>query len=378
LKIKIICASNTTLLKTENALIIDKIDKNFSSYLYDILLELEENTEESVSAILSVINRDELEIESLKTFLDMQSALIPTLDEAPIRLHALLFEIEKIEACWENCSLFLSSENYDAEILTAYLNKDDIVAQLSAHPVLDTEQAKPLRKFLIDNDNLDDGAYALYVRALPKLFQTFPENLSPEKLKIVIAEKKVSFSSANLSSLNANGDLQILFVEKNIDRYLEIESECDLDDDFRETLLISDISDEHRLKIIHAMDTTLLVNMPSRAAIIGPILARTGSEISEFGAEASRAIILNSRPIEIQISLLNKLQQKLDNQQVREILNSLPVPFCDIKPGWGTPRIEGTNLNLEFVTWLKARSFISSWRRGGLWDDDIRINLFRK
>lgn len=43
-----------------------------------------------------------------------------------------------------------------------------------------------------------------------------------------------------------------------------------------------------------------------------------------------------------------------------------------------TPRIESSDANLEFVAWLKTRGIISSWKRGGLFDDDIRINLFRK
>lgn len=74
------------------------------------------------------------------------------------------------------------------------------------------------------------------------------------------------------------------------------------------------------------------------------------AEISELGVEPSRAIILNSKPVEVQISLFNKFQQKFDDQQVRGTLHSLAEPFSDIKPGWGTPRIESTEVNLEFVT----------------------------
>lgn len=368
----------TSVLEAGNALLIEKIDRSFSDYLENVLLSLAHNTEESVSAILDIISRDDLEIESLKVFLEKQSALVPTLDQAPVHVHAVLFEIEKIEVTWENCLAFLSSENCNIEILTDYLNKNDTVARLSRLPVPDSEQALPLRKFLIENDALEDEVYAAYVRILPKPFQKFPENLSSGKLQIVIDEKKVSFSSENLSALGEDSDLQTLFVAKNIDRYLEIESECALDDDFREKLLSSDIRDDHRLRIVQTMDLSLLASMPSRAAIVGPILARTGAEISELGVEPSRAIILNSNPVGVQISLFNKFQPKLEDQQVRDILLSLPEPFSDIKPGWGTPRIESTEVNLEFVTWLKARGLISSWKRGGFFDDDIRINLFRK
>lgn len=370
----------TSVLNTENALLIGKIDRSFGEYLENVLLGLEDNTEESLPAILLIIGRDELEIEPLKAFLQKQSALILILDQAPARLHTVLFEINKIEATWENCLAFLSSGNYDAEVLTGYLDKKDILDTLAQIAIPDGEQAYLLRKFLIENDALDDDLYALYVRALPKPFPKFPEDLSWKKVQILIEEKKVSFSSENLAFLSEYDDTQVLFIAKNIDRYLEIESECAVDDNFREELLGSDIQDDHKLKIIQAMDLTSLATMPSRAAKVGPIMERTGADFGVLSHETLRAIILNSKPIQIQISLFNKLQEKFDEQQVRDILNSLPKPFSEIRLGFGKPRLESTDVNLKFVAWLKARRIISSWSQGGLWvlDNDIRINLFRK
>jgi hypothetical protein len=105
---------------------------------------------------------------------------------------------------------------------------------------------------------------------------------------------------------------------------------------------------------------------------------RFGADFGELGPERSRAIILNYKPIQVQISMFNKLQQKLDDWQIRGILSLLPEPFSDIKLGWGILRIESTDVNLKFVAWLKGRRIISLWSRGGFFDDDIRIKLFRK
>lgn len=368
----------TSVLAAGNDRLERKIDAGFGDYLDNVLLELPDNSEESVSAIIAIVSREELDPESMEAFLQRQSEQLPSLDQIPSHLHPVLFEIEKVQTTWENCQAFLSSETYDAEILTAYLSKDEIVAALSQLPISGDDDVGPLREFLIGNDALDDDAYAAYVRALPRPFRKFPENLSSGKLRIVIDERKIVFSSETLSTLGEDRDLQTLFVAKNIDRYLEIEGQCPLDDDLRERLLGSDIRDDLKIRIIGAMDLTLLPTLSSRSAIVGPILARTDADISEIDANSAGALILNSRPVSVQISLLNKLQTKLDKQQVRDILLSLPEPFSDIKPGWGTPRIESSEENLEFVAWLKTRGIISSWKRGGLFDDDIRINLFRK
>ena len=172
--------------------------------------------------------------------------------------------------------------------------------------------------------------------------------------------------------------LGIAFVTRNIAEFFEAEGECDLADDFRQNLLEADIGDENRLKIIQKMDLSLLADISSRAAIVGRILARTGVKIDNLGVDAARAVIVNSQPLSTQITLFNMLQRMFDDQQVRDILRSLPDPLPDIKPGFSTPKIEGSEVNLEFVTWLKDRGFISSWRKGTLFDDDIRMSMFRK
>jgi hypothetical protein len=368
----------TSVLAAGNDRLEQKIDAEFEDYLYNVLLELPDNSEESVAAITAIVSREELNPDSVKAFLQRQSEQLPSLDQVPAHLYPMLFEIEKIEASWENCRAFLSSETYDAEILTAYLSKGENVAALSPLPISGDDDVFPLREFLIGNDALDDDAYTTYVRALPKRFGKFPENLGSGKLRTVIEEKKIIFSNEALSTLGEDSDLKTLFIARNIDRYLEIEDQCPLEDDLRERLLGSDIQDDRKVRIIGAMDLTLLPALPSRSAIVGPILARADADTIKIDAEAARALILNSRPVSVQISLFNKFRTKLDKQQVRDVLVSLPKPFSDIKPGWVTPRIESNDANLELVAWLKARGIISSWKRGGLFDDDIRINLFRK
>ena len=94
-------------------------------------------------------------------------------------------------------------------------------------------------------------------------------------------------------------------------------------------------------------------------------------------AKAARAVILNSTPPPVQISLLNKCQKILSDGEVREILSTLPKPFSEINSGYHSPRINKTNINIELVKWLDKRNIISSWRET-LFGDALRINLYRR
>lgn len=368
----------TVALEAGSAALLAKIDDHFDEYLRSVLLRLPGNCRESISAIQRVMARDDVEFDSIVEFLKKQSTSVPTLDQVPDNLHATLFKIAKIEATWENCLTFLGSGNYDADTLTQFLNSTATVRVLAAHKIPDGERAASLRKFIIENDTLGDEAYAAYIRALPKRFIAFPQKLSVKKTAELIDQNTITFSAKNLSHLSGDLSLGAAFVIKNIAEFLKVESECNLNDDFRQNLLEADISDENRIKILHKMDLNLLADMPSRAAIIGSILARTGVKIDNLGVDAARAVIINSQPLATQIMLFNMLHGMFDDQQVRDILHSLPDPLSDIKPGFAMPKIEGNDVNLKFATWLKDRGFISSWRQGGIFDDDIRLNMFRK
>lgn len=368
----------TVALESRSEPLLSKIDLCFDEYMHNVLLRLPDNRNESVSTIQKVIARTDVELEIVVEFLEKQAALLPTLNQVPGTLHATLFKIQKIEATWDNCLHFLGGENYDEETLVQFLNSAEAVRALAGQKVSDGDRAAPLRKFIIENDALSDRAYAAYVGALPKRFTAFPKQLSAEKTKVLVDRNAVVFSASNLAHLSENSPLRVAFVEKNIEEFFEAESECNLDDDFRHKLLEANISDENRLRIIQMMDLNLLTELPARAATVGVILARTGIKIDEMSIDSARAIILNGKPLATQIKLLNMLHVMFDDQQVKDILQSLPDPLPDIRPGFATPRIESSAVNLEFVAWLKDRGFISSWRRGSFFDDDIRMNMFRK
>lgn len=367
----------TVALGSGSEALLSKIDGCFDEYMSNVLLRLPDNRQESVSTIQRVIGRSDVELESMVEFLEKQSAALPTLDQVPGTLHATLFQIEKIEATWENSLTFLGGENYDAETLVQFLNSAETLRALTGQKVPGSDQAAPLRKFIIENDALSDEAYAAYVGALPRRFKAFPQHLSTEKTKILVDRNATHFSASNLAHLSEDPPLGVAFVEKNIVEFFEAEEQCNVDDDFRQKLLEADISDENRLRIIRTMDLNLLAELPARAATVGQILARTGIKRDEIGVD-SACVILNAKLLATQISLFNMLHEMFDDQQVKDMLRSLPDPLPDIRPGFGTPRIESSEVNLEFVAWLKARGFISSWKRGGFFDDDIRMNMFRK
>jgi len=366
----------TTISQIANAPLTARIEREFAGHLKLVLLGLPENRRESTATILALLARDDADFDDLVTFLRTQSGVIPILGDVPARFQSPAFQLGRIAPSWENVRAFLSSEAFDAESLTTFLNMDAPQAALSVEPMPEDEGAPPLHRFLIENNGLTEAAYRNFVRFLPEGFSRFPEGVDAAKLRILIEEGRVAFSGEALDFLRDHDDLRLAFASRNIESFLKTQASLSIDDDFREALLGSPISDQHKVTIIRSMDLAQLSGLATRARIVGAILERTGADLPGLSAGPARGIILATRPIEVQVRLFNRFQSLLSDGDVREILAVLPRPFSEIKRGYGIPLLENTQTNAALAAWLVSRKIISSVGKG--WFGEIRINLFRR
>ncbi len=368
----------TTIRSMNNSTLIKRVERDFDRYLHDILLELQGNSKEDAPAILAVVRHDALDQDDLRGFLERQTTLLPTLEDVPERLHAMLFKLSMIEPTWENCLAFMVGEGFEADSLVGYLDRDVVRDMILEHPIPSDPDSLQLHKFLFEAGSLSDTAYGEYIHALPKPFKKPPEELEPAKLRILINEGKIIFTKESLDALADNRDLQVRFVADNIDTYLADPEDFELDDDFREELLRSEVDNVTKLEIIELMDLGVLVSLPERSALIGSIINDTNANISNFDGSIAQSLVIHSRPIETQISLFNKLHARMTDDEVHNVLDDLPKPFSEIKTGYNTPRLQNTPKNQGLVRWLKSRKIISSWSEGGFFTDDIKVNLYRR
>lgn len=368
----------TSLRSTNNALLMERIDRDFDLYFQDVLLKLQDNSSEDAEAILAIISRDDLDQDGLREFLGRQTTLLPTLEGVPVKLHAMLFQLHVIEPTWMNCLDFMKGDGFEAEGLVAYFDREDVRAAILNDPIPSDAVAQPLRQFLVEAVSLSDAAYQEYAHALPMPFENFPEGLERTKLRILIDEGKITFSKESFDALAHDTDLQLLFVAANIDTYLADPDGFPLDDDFREELLRAEIDNGNKRAIVDLMDLSAVAGLPERAALVGPIIDHADANISGLDANIAQSLIAHSRPIATQISLFNKCHSLLTDNDVRQVLVSLPRPFSEITTGYNTPRLTNNAENIALVKWLDSRNIISSWSEGGIFTDDIRVNLYRR
>ena len=365
----------SVLKAINNLALLKRINADFQAYVSDVLLMLKGNTDEELAAILEVLNRDDVELELRAEFLKSQTTIIPNFDELPTAFHKIVLEGKQIASSWDNCVGFMASEAYDPELLTTYLQHQETALTLSAQPIPSDDASVGIRKFIAGNNTLDPQFYHSYVRQLPKRFNYIPE-VGADRIKILIQEHKISFTPEIFGNL-PDAELKILFVAANFTAYEAKKSEYSIDDDFRAQLLQTGINDAQKLKLIKDMEQSYVAGTPAVAAAIGPILDSSPIEASIYGVDFVKAVILNSRAIRVQISLLNKLHSVLTVTDVREILRRLPGSYQEIATFGRSPKIENNDLNQQLAAWLKGCKIISSFGNT-LLGTEIRIHTFKK
>jgi len=365
----------TTLRAAQNRPLLARVDADFATYLSDVLLALDTNTGEDLAAISEVLVREEVEHDLRARFLDRQIAVFPNFDGIPVDFHELALKVHKVAATWQNCSAFMSSQAYTPNLLTAYLGETEIAASLSQQQITVDQASLALCRFILGNGGLEPGVYRSYVRQLRGLFSAFPD-VDAVRKNILIEERKVAFNPTTFESLN-DRELELLFVATNFLAYEAKQDQYAIDDSFRATLLRTSITEIQKLKLIGEMDEAHVIGLPEVAGDIGPILDRSTVVQQEFGADFIKAVIINSRGTKLQVSLLNKFYPTLSNADVREVVTRLPEAFRDIATFGKSPKIEATEINRQFATWLKKRGIISSFADAAF-GDEIRIYTFRK
>ncbi|WP_417329717.1 ATP-binding protein [Halomonas cupida] len=368
----------TAIRSTNNVTLMNRIECDFGRYLNDILLELKDNTKEDAHAIHSLVCQDTLDQDRLSEFLERQTTRLPSLDDVPEKLHSMLFKTNAIEPTWVNCLAFMEADGFDADCLVEYLDRDVVRAAILRHPIPSDSDSLKLRQFLINAGSLSDAAYSEFAHALPNPFQKLPGGLETSKLRILIDEGKINFTQENLDALADNRELQLLFVANNVDKYLADPEDFAIDDGFREELLRAKISNMQKLKIIELMDLRELVDLPGRSAIIGQVVDKSDTIISIPNGGVAQSLVVNSSPMSTQISLFNKYNSLMDDDEVRQVLADLPLPYSEIKTGYKTPKLDNNPDNRNLVSWLDSRNIISSWSDGDFLSDDIRVNLYRR
>lgn len=358
------------------------INENLADYIANVFLVLPENSKESEAAILSLINKEEIQNERKEEIVLKQEHVFETFGGVPEELWASLVEHGKVSVSWRNISAYLDAEGTENMLVNEIINDPQNIVILSAQEIsnkeLGEEPSQSVSWFLLNNDEISDIDYCKLIKCVPYVYSEFPDDVSSEKRSCLAREKKVLLSEKSFANAADDHDLIATLIEKNFDKYVADKENYPIENEIRELLLSRDLNQEYKIEICR--DVTYQGESIGEvlSSSMVDVLRRDGVDCSEIDNQVLSTVIINAKAMDHSIELFIKCLPNWDETLTTEVLSQLKESYSKIASPGQQFTLDDSSLNARFFEILKTQGFISKVRKtaNGLKIDTRKLTDF--
>lgn len=371
--------ANYTTLKLSNCdNLINYIENNIDQYVTNVLLKLEENTNETESSMLILLNNEKISFENKESLIENWNNKISYINQInDIQFWDTIFIYSKISAIWNNIfSYYKAHENIFDEYLIDYLNEEEnytVLANQKLNP--DSVEYNEFITNLTTCNDISDESFSYLMISVPYNTNSWNfDNLSPNKITWMVNNKFLFLSPTIYSNLKEKfPQKHIELLEKYPNEYIEKYAEYPIDKGDLQKILDSNIfSFETKVTLIIANEN-LIINDKGLSEQSCSILSK--HRYIKLNEELLKSIIQYGKSIDDKLIIFNNHIPELLEIEITEFIGLLDMPFPEIAINGKNPSIENNSTNLSFVKSLKAYDYISSYR---IDRDRIRVHTKRK
>ncbi len=370
-------ANYTTILSSTLEPLKKYIDVNIESYVNEVLLKLANNSNETETTIIKLLNREDLPVKSKNDILVKQKCIISDISSIKdIDIKELLFENNKIKANWSNVQklFYANKEPYITEVMINFLNDDKNYNEIAKNELIEKDNIDFLEQiFKCDTLNID--AYRALIKSI-----TIPwinielNNIQEDKVRFLISSKKLSFNYDSFINLRNNyPNLSVSLIENNLTEFKDEVIEKFNEYNFTEFELYSILSSKSISKT-NKVALIYQINEYHDAIESNQLLETLASILLQNNKLAlSRSLImtiLERISLENKIKLFNMYFDDFDEGQIINFIKKLPNEYPKILLNKKKPKFNNTNYNEQLFENLKSIDLISSWK---LEKDKIRV-----
>lgn len=371
-------ANYTSILAAGSEHLKKYVEENLSDYFEKVFLTLPDNSEESEAAIMALLNHEMLDDGQRKITISKQNHIFETFEGIPETLWSHMFREQKVVISWNNISKYLNYKDSGKEVVTELLRRRNVVDSLSNSNIstqdLGKDESSSLSSFVLNNDEINDSDYCKLINCFPYWYRNFPTEISKEKIKYLAEARKVRLTEKSFNYAGNDNQLAATLISKNFDEYLESQEIYPINDDVRELLLSSEISNENKISVCFDVTPSGAIKSEQLSRLIANVLVSNEIDYSKIDDAVLSSAIINAQTTSDSIRLLMKCILTWDEKKTMEVLAGLPEPFSKISVYGKQPKLDHNEQNLAFANLLEKKGFISSMKEKS---DSIIINTFK-
>lgn len=371
----------TTIKYSDFVCLQEYIEENIETYISEVFLKIEKNIEESEEITIELLHNKLIKFDTKEKIIIKENLSISDITKLDNELWEILIQNTKVIPSWFNVIKYCEyKEEVDQNIID-YLNipyNHPLISidRFLCEPENQTELAEKISTDIILSTKLSEKSFSQIIESIPYIFSSLKfETLSKYKVSILTNSSFLSLTKANFELLKSNfSPLHISLLETNIKKFLENESEINIDE--KDILLLLNspqITISDKTTLINKIDEDVAINEELADLIISILLP-----IQPFAIDYEILLKLFTigSSTKNKIELLNSQIDYYDNNHayIASILNTLPTPYNNIAKNGSRPLLSDEKNNKKLVEKLMAINYISSFKYE---KENIRVNTRR-
>ncbi|MBW8360967.1 MAG: hypothetical protein K0M56_02130 [Kaistella sp.] len=369
------------LLKSNITYLKENINNNINEYVEQVLLKLDNNTEEESTVVKNLINTSDIKVENIDLLIEKLNFKISNLSEIQNEAFwSALVIWEKIEPNWKNVLLYYSyvSEKID-DHLVEFLDVEQNVKNLKESCINDfiesetnkEEYTKTIDKFNVSlvNSEISSDSFESLIYSMTKRFNDIAIIDKTERIKSLIELDLVDFNEKNLTDL-VGEDLE-LFIENN---------ETSLEEDYKSfdlplikwiTIFRSNISGDLKKKIFDYLTDEEKYDANDEVFLLTIINNFINNKFHSSSEYFIKSVFESNLDRTVKIKLLIFEKDNITEILLRDYLVLLETPYSLILQKEKI-EIPNSSENADFMKILQQFGFI---KRTYLKDKDSTITV---
>lgn len=361
------------------------IDENIETYIENLYLKLEENSEEDETLLIYLLEHHKLSLDNkIKIIQKVETKISDLIEVEDVEVCKNLIEQSKTEASWENLIYYFTMvDNVFDKYLTSFLNDKDNVSQLSKVKInlspAESDERKTEVEFIekmVAENGVEDKNYEHLIKSIPYSLESLDlDRLEQTKIGILNKYKLLKLTERNYDFLRKNyDDLHIELIENYPIEFLnDLTSFYLSKDDILEIVNSQKFTIKQKNTLINFVEEEIFIeNFGLLKEVSSFIIENDDFDISKSLTKH----ILTSENIgsDKKIKIFNKTLSQFDKTEITEILGTFPYPFSRISRKGKRPFLQKTSDNIELASNLKRISYIANFKEE---KKGIRISTYR-
>lgn len=370
-----ICSSNyTSVIDSKSEQLKNHIDENINSYVENVALSIPENSKETASALINLLDNNKLSNINKSKLISKQEVVFKDINEVPELYWGTLLIEEKVEISWSNILAYIELDNFDDGIISeAIENNVEFILLTKPDSIPNRDDQRKVFDYIFDNKNISFDAYCKLIACFGFWSKTFPDEASQDK-KFFLAKNRNIYLNSD-SYKDASGDEAIIgfLIRVYPKYYFDDKDKFIISDKVRDFLIRSNIDDEYKIKIYLDFSIDYLKSNVDLAVMMIDIAIHNDS-VNVFPGEFIAFLIVTTRDYEESIKLLTIYIAMVKKDEVMRVVSDLNNPYKEIASYGKRPKLINNKTNEDLSFALKRHGCISSFKEYG---NIIRINTLR-